>query len=366
MTTTEIIEYMGYPAEIHSVTTEDGYILELHRIPYGMAGPSPDRPIAFLHHGILSSSADWIMNAADEGLGYVLADAGYDVWMTNCRGNTYSRKHVQLDPENVDFWDFNWDQMAYYDVPAAIDYILALNGATDLYYIGYSMGTSIFFAFMNDRPEYMDKIRVMAGMAPIAYLDYAQGPVIDLAPYADDLDMILTLLGVGELLPSTNVTDRWIEKFCDIEASTAEVCSNILFLIVGPDSVELSEEFLPVFLAHTPAGASVHTLNHYAQIVLSSKFAKYDYGLLGNLAHYGQDTPPLYNLSALTLPVGLFWSDNDWLTSPQDVARLASELPNVAYNHEVSFTQFNHIDFVWAIHANEYVYTYLLDFLSGY
>lgn len=37
---------------------------------------------------------------------YVLADAGYDVWLPNFRGNTYSRAHAELDPENVDFWRF--------------------------------------------------------------------------------------------------------------------------------------------------------------------------------------------------------------------------------------------------------------------
>ena len=30
---TEIIRHRGYPVETHSVTTEDGYVLESHRIP---------------------------------------------------------------------------------------------------------------------------------------------------------------------------------------------------------------------------------------------------------------------------------------------------------------------------------------------
>ena len=35
-----MIEYWGYPVEEHRVTTDDGYILTMHRIPYGKDGPS--------------------------------------------------------------------------------------------------------------------------------------------------------------------------------------------------------------------------------------------------------------------------------------------------------------------------------------
>jgi hypothetical protein len=35
MPTPDIINWWGYPAEVHEVTTADGYVLEMHRIRHG-------------------------------------------------------------------------------------------------------------------------------------------------------------------------------------------------------------------------------------------------------------------------------------------------------------------------------------------
>jgi lysosomal acid lipase/cholesteryl ester hydrolase len=63
----------GYPVEILSATTEDGYILQMHRIPYGLApGSGPNEgsktPI-LIQHGLLSSSADFVVTGPGEALG---------------------------------------------------------------------------------------------------------------------------------------------------------------------------------------------------------------------------------------------------------------------------------------------------------
>lgn len=89
--------------------TEDGYKLTIHRIPHGKNNSDEkDKRVILLQHGLLCSSADWVLMGPEKGLGYLLADRGYDVWLGNARGNTYSRKHKSWDPdkEQAKFWNF--------------------------------------------------------------------------------------------------------------------------------------------------------------------------------------------------------------------------------------------------------------------
>ena len=71
-------------------------------------------------HGLLSSSDSFITNDEDKALAFVLANRGYDVWLGNNRGNKYGKKHIQYSTEGKAFWDFSFDEMAIYDLPAAL------------------------------------------------------------------------------------------------------------------------------------------------------------------------------------------------------------------------------------------------------
>lgn len=64
-----MLQRAGYAVETHAVTTEDGYVLEMHRIPRSMTGQQPTRnhPV-FVHHGIIGSSADWIFGGPSKSL----------------------------------------------------------------------------------------------------------------------------------------------------------------------------------------------------------------------------------------------------------------------------------------------------------
>ena len=72
---------------------------------------------------------------------------GYDVWMGNTRGNTYSRNHVSFDPCSScpDFWSFGFDDSGVKDYSAEIDYILDVNSNYEkLHFVGHSMGCTQF------------------------------------------------------------------------------------------------------------------------------------------------------------------------------------------------------------------------------
>lgn len=53
----------GYRSEVHKVTTEDGYILEMHRIPKDGGKP------VLLMHGLLDSSSTWVIMRPKKALG---------------------------------------------------------------------------------------------------------------------------------------------------------------------------------------------------------------------------------------------------------------------------------------------------------
>uniref|UniRef100_A0A2H8TE46 Lipase 3 n=1 Tax=Melanaphis sacchari TaxID=742174 RepID=A0A2H8TE46_9HEMI len=244
-TTDDYIRQEGYPAERHTVITTDGYNLTLHRIPYSRNEDLTTftrKPAVLVQHGILCSSTDWVITGPNSSLAFLLSDAGYDVWLANSRGNTYSRNHVTLDPakEPEKFWDFSWHEMGTIDLPNTIDYILDKTGEPDLNYVGHSMGTAIFYVLCSERPEYQDKVRSMAAMAPIAYLNHVKSPIMTfLSSVADPLAWLCNSLGYYEFRPNSKILLFAGKAFCEANSLKEGVCDNLLFLFAGYDSKRL-------------------------------------------------------------------------------------------------------------------------------
>nr|XP_026487533.1 lipase 3-like [Vanessa tameamea] len=366
--TFSLVRKYGYACEIHRTYTDDKYVLELHRIPFGKQNCSQEiRPVVFLQHGLLSSSAEWVLMGPGKGLAYILADAGYDVWMGNARGNTYSRKHVSINPSSSAFWKFSWHEIGYYDLPAMIDYVLNETSVSKIQYVGFSQGTTAFFVMTSTRPEYNNKIKAMQALAPVAFVGNIISPLVRaLAPFTNSLERILKLLGQNEFLANGKINELAGKRFCLEEAVTQSLCTNLLFLLCGYNEAQLNKTMLPVVLGHTPAGASTRQMIHFGQLYKSKQFTNFDHGWISNKRIYGTFTPPAYNLSAITAPIYLHYGDNDWLSSSNDIDKLLLGIDSVVGKYRVPLNKFNHLDFIFAIDADKLLYRRMMKIMSRF
>lgn len=59
------------------MNTPDGYILKVFRIPGSpQSPPAYGKTVVFIQHGLLCSSADWVVLGKGKAIPYLLADAG--------------------------------------------------------------------------------------------------------------------------------------------------------------------------------------------------------------------------------------------------------------------------------------------------
>jgi pimeloyl-ACP methyl ester carboxylesterase len=76
-------------------------------------------PAVFMQHGLMGSSEAFMMNG-NNSPAFVIANAGFDVWLGNNRGSRYARKHQTINPDTdpADFFNFSFFELGQYDATA--------------------------------------------------------------------------------------------------------------------------------------------------------------------------------------------------------------------------------------------------------
>ncbi|CAK1579877.1 unnamed protein product [Parnassius mnemosyne] len=357
----ELASKYGYTAQLYDAFTEDGYILRLFRIP------GPRKVPILLMHGILDSANSWIIRG-NMSLAITLANQGYDVWLGNCRGNRYSRRHIYLDPNvDDDFWDFSFHEYGFYDLAAIIDTVLYITGADRLDAIGHSQGTTMFYVLGSTRPEYNQKVNVLVSLAPVCYLQNVPPPLKTIIQYSPIIYNLATSLRVQEVFKENPVMKKTLKALCMNPLIGYSICiMDTVFPITGYDEEELETSVVPVLFDNFPTATSVKNLYHFAQVSYRRQFARFDYGPDRNLDMYGYPIPPKYELENVKMRVALFVGENDFVSTVEDVAILKQYLPNVVQHLVIPRRKMNHVDFVWGLHMNEYLYPYIFDVLKTY
>lgn len=315
-----------------------------------------------LQHGLLDNSATWILFNKTYNLPYILAKQGYDVWMTNNRGNIHSLGHT--DPVNHNwrdtfsqYWDFTYDELAKYDVRAHLDYITHQTGSPKAIYVGHSQGTTQFWASACLDPDYLNsKVKAFIGLGPVIYVSHMWSPLAR-ALYNVRLFPFLGSLGLGNFLVThSHLVNAGIRNIC---YSLPAVCWSIIELITGRnlEGIPVDLARLNVMGSHEPGGTSMNNMNHWIQSIASSTFKMYDFGETENLKRYGAKVPPEYdvsNLSTLEFPISLYIGKRDYLVAMEDAEALIALLPEVV---EVNWLEdYAHLDYVWSKFAREDIF----------
>ncbi|KAK7823096.1 triacylglycerol lipase 2 [Quercus suber] len=319
-----MVETNGYVCEEHKVTTQDGYILGVQRIPVGMTNTTANRPPVLLQHGIFM-----IMDLM----------CGLEI----------------IEAQNLAaYWEWTWAQLANDDLPAMYDYIHNQT-RQKLYYVGHSLGTLLALASFSQE-KLVNLTKSAALLCPIAYTSQTTSvfPRTIAKVYLAEVRQIMKLSSVGKLL----------EGICHLPLID---CSNLVSAIAGPNCC-IKPPTYDVVLNHTPQSTSTKNMVHLAQMLRAGNVAEYDYDDEGeNKKHYGQPTPPLYNLTSIPKDIPLFigYGGKDSLSDVNDVKLLLDDLKDHQKDKLVLLYRddYAHLDFIVAENAKNVVYDPLIAFL---
>jgi len=322
----EIVTSRGYKVEEHFVETQDGYILRLFRIPSTKNSTIVNQKPCLLLHGILDSSDSFVLHYEEKSYSYVLVNSGYDVWIGNNRGNKHSRNHTKLNADHdKEFWNYTYQEMVKYDLPAMIDYILNFTNKQNLTYFGHSQGTMQMFAAASENSAYFaQNVNGVIALGPATKLGNLSSRFVRYLLAIPRIDYILRFIGVEEFLSSSVGMTKFTTFLCD---KFLFICDKMIELLADSNSQDDDQNKLPTWISHYPAGSSLKSFSHLLQSIRTDKFAKYDYGKSLNQQYYGTDTPPEYNLRNIKgMKFCVFAGSDDRMASVKDSRWIRDEL----------------------------------------
>lgn len=211
---------------------------------------------------------------------------------------------------------FSWEEIGLFDVSANIDYILQTTNFPKLYLIGYSQGSTEILPLLSLRPDYNDKLKFAMLLAPSVFLTNIRHWLF--SPLAQRYQEFQQMIDSNHLYRLSDLAQSVIsfqKVFCT-DPRIRPACLNLFSNTLGLRSDNV--EALNLLMSKYPDGTAVMQMLHYAQLIVSGKFRRYDFGPQKNLVRYGSNDPPSYDLGKVTAPVYIVVLVND-VAVPIDV-----------------------------------------------
>ncbi|PRQ52656.1 putative triacylglycerol lipase [Rosa chinensis] len=359
-----LVETQGYTCQDHQVTTGDGYILGLQRIPSGRSSnnSTAQKLPVLLQHGLTMDAAAWLINPPDQALAFILADKGFDVWLANARGTQASRGHQSLSTNDPTYWEWTWDQLAAYDLPAFFNYVNNQTGQK-VHYVGHSLGTLSVLAALSQQ-KLSNTLRSAALLSPVAYLGQITTVLGKISAQSHSADGLYAS-GIREYPPQGVAGQNLVTFLC---SQPGVDCSNFMAAVTGPNCC-ITPTSSNLIFQHIPQSTSTKNMVHLSEMIRRGTITMFDYNFPAiNMQHYNQLTPPVYNMASISKDVPLFfgYGGRDALSDVNDVKALLNDLSDHDKDKLVEqyVEEYAHMDFIMGGNANKKVYDPLLTFFG--
>ncbi|KAK9870873.1 hypothetical protein WA026_009831 [Henosepilachna vigintioctopunctata] len=354
----DIVSRWGKKVQTYVVSTYDGYYITLFRI---VPESNNSAPVLLLPGSFMNSIA--FVDRKKKSLAHQFAVAGYDVWFINWRGTRYSRHHISLTDKDSAYWKFSFNEWGTRDLWSALNKIKTVNSKKVLL-VGLELGTTAAFIYASEYPDLAsENLSGMVSMSPITVpsnagymlkavytfgFPYIWQPILDFF-YHGEFPASIRAIRATDLCKKGGIT-------------LGRLCDAYFEIPIGLDLEQQDPETLPVIIAQNKDSEPVLNYQHMGQILSTKTFAKLDYGPKKNIALYGQDTPPVYNLSKIRVPQLFYLGLNDKFGTVSDASVTYQQFSTEYQNtfHVIDYQKFGLADFVQAKDINSLLHEELI------
>ena len=304
----DTIKGAGYPFEQYSVETEDGYYLDLYRIPR-----VESKDVVMFQHGMMDSAYGWVMRGDESAIAFAAYDCGQDVFLANFRGAPPRSCKEEVSGK---YWKYTFNELGMFDMAAVVEKIHRVkeeersementprgsgSPGHKLRVVGHSLGGAALQIYLaTARLLGRDPgVHRMILLSPAGRHDYFLPLLAQLLCLTDTLlGFWLKRLNVG--MTVYGVTMRVGARKFAVDVSSLPGLKGIFDIIFriffGGDKSfgEILPSYMSPYIQSMP-GICWGIVRHGHQCVKSKTFSLYDYESDSlNIEHYGRATPPL-------------------------------------------------------------------------
>ena len=331
--------YQGAPLpwrvelKIYQLWTDDGYRLQIFHVRDKDRHDPSLKPV-IMHHNLGGSAENWLNQGGKDSPAVILAGEGYDVYLTNARGNPYSYGHAKYKTSDKRFFDFSFQQMKF-DIKANLEFVLRHSGKDKVHYIAHSEGATTVMAALADPSREIGKflekhLITFYAFAPVIFLKSSNmACTLFMGQFVfPPFRALLALFGVYSQAPKRQKNHWFVQKFFELNIwLDSKLCKPPRNPIHNLEAFETwSKNTAPGFgLSFQQIG---HFLQGYSEKGDVKNFKKYNYGKKINLERYGTEEPPRYDLGLVQAKIVLYYVETDQFIKLESVEYLKEELCN--------------------------------------